>query len=165
LGRVSLVVDSSVLIALSRSGDLEASLRRRVGAGYAVVVPGAVFEEVADEPMRLAEEIAARSPALAEKIRSSAECIRGVFDAGLVRVVEVDYRRYSKVLDGVRRYLGVREGTPEHDVGKGDPELVALVSQVCGSGGKVVVATQDKGLRRVLGVFLADADFDFIGSL
>lgn len=142
------------------------SLRRRIGAGYDVVVPGAVLGEVVDDPLRLVGEIAGRSPVLADRIRVSAECIRGAFDEGLVRVVEVDYRRYSKVMDGVRRYLGAREGKPEHVVGKGDPELVALVAQLRdASGVRVLVATQDKGLRVAMGRFLGEADYEVIDSL
>jgi len=166
LRRGPLVVDSSVLIALSKSGDLERSLRRRILEGYEVLVPRAIMWEVVDEPLRLAEEMRGRSPVLAERIRASAECIGGVIGAGLVKIEDVDYVRYSKVMDGVRKYLGEREGKPEHVVGKGDPELVALVAQLRGkSGERVLVATQDKGLRRVLTVFLGETDYDVVESL
>ena len=46
------VVDSSVLIALSRKGELEDRLRRWKSEGIEVKVPKAIAEEVVDEPKK-----------------------------------------------------------------------------------------------------------------
>jgi predicted PilT family ATPase len=49
-----LVVDSSVLIILSRRGTLEAYLQRRKKEGYEVLIPKAIARELIDEPKKLA---------------------------------------------------------------------------------------------------------------
>jgi len=47
-----LVVDSSVLIILSRREDLEAYLTRRKGEGYEVLIPRAIMRERRTQEIR-----------------------------------------------------------------------------------------------------------------
>ena len=68
-----LVVDSSILIGLSRRRTLEEYLLRRKKEGYQVLIPKAIKRELIDEPKKLAREIRAKSPVLADKILQSQE--------------------------------------------------------------------------------------------
>jgi len=64
---------------------------------------------------------------------------------------QLTIRKYSKVMDNVRRHLSKLEAKPEHAVKKGDPELIALIIQLYDeTKEKVFVATLDKGLLKAL---------------
>mgnify|MGYP001062033526 CR=1 FL=1 len=158
-----LVIDSSVLIVLSRRGKLEEYLKRRRYEGYEVLIPQAIARELIDEPRRLAEGIRQRSPTLASSILDSVEEIGAAIDHGLIKVVTVDYRKYSRVIGNVRRYLSRLEAEPEHAVKKGDPEILALVIQLYERfNERVTVATRDKGLLRVLRLFRDRVQFEVL---
>ncbi len=156
-----LIVDSSVLIALSRKNELELRLKHWKSQGYEVKIPRAVAQEVVDEPRRLAQETTERSPVLAEKIRVSATRIQTAIEQGLIKVETVNYKRHSKAMDNVRRHLSKLEVKPEHAIKKGDPELVALVIQLYDEAKeKVFVATLDKGLLKALKPFSNEVEYE-----
>jgi hypothetical protein len=78
----------------------------------------------------------------------------------------VDYKRYSKVIDNVRKHLSKLDTTPEYAVKKGDPEVVALVAQLHNEAKeKVFVATLDKGLLRALKPFRKEAEYAVLDIL
>ena len=161
-----LIVDSSVLIALSRKGELEDCLRRWKSEGYEVKVPKAIAEEVVDEPKRFAEEIRERSPVLADKVTASATRINSAIEEGLIKVEAVNYREHSKVMDNVRKHLSKLEAKPEHAIKKGDPELIALIIQLYDEAKeKVFVATLDKGLLKALKPFSNEVEYEVLERL
>ena len=52
-----LVVDSSILVILSRRGTLEQYLKQKKDEGYEILIPKAIAKELLDEPRRLMREI------------------------------------------------------------------------------------------------------------
>ena len=116
-----LAVDSSILIFYDRKRKLEDFLQRKMKENYRVVIPKAIAQEVVDEPKEFAEKIRQSTPELADRIMDSVERISDAIAQGLIRVEIVNYRRYSKVMDNVRKHLSKLEATQEYIVGKGDP--------------------------------------------
>ncbi len=158
-----LVVDSSVLIFFERKSRLEEFLQQKKKENYEVVIPEAIAQEVIEEPRAYAEKIRDTAPELASKILDSVEKINRAIQQGLVRVETVNYRRYSKVMDNVRKHLSKIEAKPEYAVKKGDPEIVALILQLSDeTKGKVCVATLDKGLLKMLARFSAEVDYEVL---
>lgn len=156
-----LIIDSSVLIVLSRKGELEEYLKKKKQEGYEILVPRAIARELTEEPQKLAIEIKKRSPLLASSITQSIVAINAAVDDGLIKVVKVNYRKYSGVIDNVRKYLSQLEAKPEHAIKKGDPELVALVIQIYDkSREKIFISTQDKGLLRALKSFSTVVEYE-----
>src|SRR3972149_11844355 len=144
-----LAIDSSIIIFYDRKGKLEAVLQRKKKENYKVIVPKAIVQEVVDEPKNFAESIRETSPELASKILDSVGRINSAIAQGLIQVQTVNYRRYSKVMDNVRKHLSKVEEKSEHAVKKGDSELIALVIQLYDeTKRKVFVATLDKGLLK-----------------
>jgi hypothetical protein len=79
--------------------------------------------------------------------------------------VTVNYRKYSRVIDNVRKYLSQLEAKPEHAVKKGDPELIALIIQLYDKfKEKIFVSTDDKGLLRALKSFSKRVDYEVLRS-
>ena len=149
-----LVVDSSILIVLSRRNALEEYLQRRKKEGYQVLIPKAIARELIDEPKKLAGKIRAKSPMLARKITQSVEAINEAIEGNLIKLETVNYRKYSKLIDNVRKHLSRLEAKPQHAIKKGDPELIALTVQLYDkSREKVYVSTEDKALLRTLKSF------------
>lgn len=160
-----LVVDSSILIVLSRRGALEQYLKQKKHEGYEILIPRAVARELIDEPRRLAVKIAGKSPALASRITQSIEAISRAIENDLVRVVTVDFRKYSRIMDNVRKQLSQLEAKPEHAVKKGDPELIVLVIQLYDKfNERIFVSTDDKGLLRALKSFSSRVDYEILES-
>jgi len=156
-----LIIDSSVLIVLSRKGELEEYLKKKKQEGYDILIPRAIARELTDEPKKLATGIKKRSPLLASSITQSIEAINAAVDDGLIKVAKVDYRKYSGVIDNVRKYLSQLEAKPEHAIKKGDPELVALVIQIYDRfREKIFISTQDKGLLRALKSFSTVVEYE-----
>ncbi len=161
-----LVVDSSVLIFYDRKGELEDFLQQKRKENYCIVIPKAIVQELVDEPEEFAKEIRATAPELANKIADSVTRIKAAVEQGLVEVKAVDYRRYSKIIDNVRKYLSKLDAKPEYEVKKGDPEIVALVVQLYNEAKeKVFVATLDKGLLRALKPFRKEAEYAVLDVL
>ncbi len=123
-----LVVDSSILIVLSRRGALEGYLKQRKDEGYEVLIPRAIAKELIEEPKRLAREIRRSSEQLTDKVTKSAEAINEAIENNLVKVETVNYRKYSRMIDNVRKHLSRLEAKPEHAMKKGDSELIVLIS-------------------------------------
>jgi rRNA maturation endonuclease Nob1 len=165
--RKPLVVDSSVLISLnSQEGRLETRLRQSKSEGYAVVMPEAIMKEVVDEPKKFAEEIKAKSPVLADKVMASALRISTAVEQGLIKVETVNYRKYSKVMDNVRKHLSILDAKSEHAVKKGDVELIALVIQLYDEAKELIfVATLDKGLLKALKPFSGEVEYEILKKL
>lgn len=160
-----LVVDSSVLIILSRREDLEAYLTRRKGEGYEVLIPRAIMRELLVEPKRFAEGIKGKYPELAIKIMQSIEGMETAIQQGLIQVETVNYRKYSKIMDNVRKRLSRLDAKPEHAVKKGDPELIILVIQLYDKfKEKIYVSTKDKGLLRILILFSRGVEYDILNG-
>ena len=158
-----LVVDSSILIFLDRKGQLEDFLRQKKKENYKVVIPKAIAQEVVDEPKGFAEKIRETSPESATKILDSVGRINTAIQQGLIQVETVNYRKYSKVMDNVRKHLSKVEGKQEHAIKKGDPELIALVIQRYDeSKEKVFVATLDKGLLKALKLFSNEVEYQVL---
>jgi len=120
-------------------------------------------QELVEEPEEFAKEIRATAPELANKIADSVTRIKAAMAQGLVEVKAVDYRRYSKIIDNVRKHLSKLDAPPEYEIKKGDPEIVALVMQLYNeSKEKVFVATLDKGLLRALKPFRKETEYTVI---
>ena len=161
-----LVVDSSVLIFFDRKGQLEDFLRQKKKENYKVIIPKAIEEEVVDEPKGVAEKIRETAPESAGKILDSVGRIDTAIHQGLIQVETVNYRKYSKVMDNVRKYLSKVEEKSEHAVKKGDPELIALVIQLYDEAKeKVFVATLDKGLLKALKPFSNEVEYEVLERL
>jgi rRNA-processing protein FCF1 len=158
-----IVVDSSVLIFCDRKGKLEDFLRRKKKENYSVVIPKAIALEVVDEPKVFAEEIKETAPELANRILDSVERISAAVEQCLIQVENVDYKKYSKLMDNVRKHLSKIDAKPECTVKKGDPEFVALVIQLYDEvKEKVFVATLDKGLLKALKPFTKDVEYEVV---
>src|SRR3972149_11325638 len=141
-----LVVDSSVLIFFDRKGRLDEFLQEKKKENYRVIIPKAVVNEVVNEPKRFAEKIQEAAPELAVKILGSVGIINAAIEQGYIQVETVNYGKYSKVMDNVRKHLSKLDAKPEYTVKKGDPELIAVVIQLYNEAKeKVFVATLDKG--------------------
>ena len=100
-----LVVDSSILIFFDRKGKLEDFLHQKKKENYKVIIPKAIVQEVIDEPKEFAEKIKETVPELANKISDSVVRISTAIEQGLIEVEVVNYRKYSKVMDNVRKHL------------------------------------------------------------
>jgi rRNA-processing protein FCF1 len=158
-----LVVDSSILIFFDRKGKLIDFLRQKKKQSYKVIVPKAIVQEVVDEPKEVAEKIRETSPELSSRILDSAARINAAIDQGLIHVEIVNYRKYSKVMDNVRKHLSKLEAMPEYTIKKGDPELIALVIQLYDEAKeKICVATLDKGLLKALKPFSDEVEYEVL---
>jgi len=158
-----LVVDSSVLIYFDRKGKLEEFLLQKKKENYKVIVPKAIVQEVVDEPKAFAAKIRKTSPELAKRILDSATRINTFIEQGIIQVETVHYRRYSKVMDNVRKHLSKLDATPEYAIKKGDPELIALVIQLYEeSKEKICIASLDKGLLRALKPFSDETQYEIM---
>ena len=156
-----LVVDSSILIFYDRKGKLADFLREKKKENYKVIIPKAIAQEVVDEPKEFAEEIKETASELANRILDSVARINTAIEQGLIQVETVNYRKYSKVMDNVRKHLSKLDAKPEYVVKKGDPELIALVIQLYGEvKKKVFVATLDKGLLKALKPFINEVEYE-----
>jgi len=161
-----LVVDSSILIVLSRRNTLEEYLQRRKKEGYQVLIPKAIARELIDEPEKLARNIRAKSPVLADKILQSVEAINEAIEDNLIKLETVNYRKYSKLIDNVRKHLSQLEAKPQHAIKKGDPELIALAVQLYEkSREKVYVSTEDKALLRTFKSFRDRVEYEISEGL
>jgi len=161
-----LVVDSSILIFYERKGKLEDFLQQKKKANYKVVIPKAIAQEIIDEPIEFAEKIRETAPALANKILTSVARINKSIEQGLIQVEIVNYRKYSKVMDNVRKHLSKLDVKPEYAIKKGDPELIALVIQLYDeTKEKVFVATLDKGLLKALKPFSNEVEYEILEKL
>ena len=158
-----LVIDSSVIILLSRRGKLEQYLKQKKNEGYDVLIPQAISKELIDEPRQLVKEIRKQSPALAEKITRSIEEISASIDRDLIKVENIDYRRYSEIIDNVRKHLSQLEAKKEHTIKKGDPELIVLTIQLYDRFKETIfVSTKDKGLLRALEPFRDKVEYEIL---
>lgn len=154
MDRKLLVVDSSVLKPLNRRGTLEDYLRRKRDEGFEVIIPRAIARELIQEPRKYAEDIRKRHPELAARIMESVEKVNAAIEHGLIRIETVNYQKYSRTMDNIRKHLSGLDAKPEHTVKKGDIELIALVIQLYdNSNEKILVSTKDKGLLRTLKPF------------
>jgi hypothetical protein len=161
-----LVVDSSIVIFFDRKGKLEDFLRQKRKENYNVIIPKAIAKEVVDEPKWFAEKMRETDPESANKILDSAERINSAIQQGLIQVETVNYRKYSKVIDNVRKHLSKLEAKPEYALKKGDPELIALVIQLYDEAKeKVFVAALDKGLLKALKPFSDKVEYEVLKTL
>jgi hypothetical protein len=156
-----LVVDSSTLIFYDRKGKLENFLQAKRKQNYKVVIPKAIAQEVIDEPKGFADKIRETAPELANRILDSVARINSAIERGLIQVETVNYRKYTEVMDNVRKHLSKLETMPEDVIKKGDPELIALVIQLYDeSKEKVFVASLDKGLLKALKPFSKKVEYE-----
>ena len=136
-------------------------MRLKKKENYKVIIPKAIAREVIDEPKEFAEKIKETVPELANKISDSVVRISTAIEQGLIEVEVVNYRKYSKVMDNVRKHLSKLEAKPEYAIKKGDPELIALVIQLYDeTKEKVFVATLDKGLLKALKPFSDEVEYE-----
>jgi len=161
-----LVVDFSILIVLSRRGALEGYLKQRKDEGYEVLIPRAIAKELIEEPKRLAREIRRSSEQLTDKVTKSAEAINEAIENNLIKVETVNYRKYSRMIDNVRKHLSRLEAKPEHAMKKGDSELIVLIIQLYDMfKEKIFISTDDKGLLRTLKSFSDRVEYEILGKL
>jgi len=147
-------------------GNWKISCGRKRKKTYKVIIPKAIAQEVIDEPKEFAEKIKETAPELANKISVSVMRISTAIEQGLIEVEVVNYRKYSKVMDNVRKHLSKLEAKPEYAVKKGDPELIALVIQLCDEvKEKVYVASLDKGLLKALKPFSSEVEYEILETL
>ena len=141
-------------------------MRQKKKENFKVIIPKAIVQEVVDEPKEFAEEIKETSPESANRILISVERISAAVEQGLIQVEAVNYRKYSKVMDNVRKHLSKLDVKPEYAVKKGDPELIALVIQLYDEvKEKVFVATLDKGLLKALKPFSGEVEYEVIEKI
>ena len=158
-----LVVASSILIFYDRKGKLENFLKAKKKENYKVIIPKAIAIEVVNEPKEFAEKIRETSPKLASLILDSAKRMDTSIEHGLIQVEIVNYKKYSKIMDNVRRHLSKLDATSEYAIKKGDPEVIALVIQLYDEAGeKVFVASLDKGLLRALKPFSDEVEYEVL---
>lgn len=139
------------------------SMPKKKKENYKVVIPKAIAQEVVDEPKGFAEEIRETAPESASKILDSVERINAAIEQGLIQVETVNYRKYSKVMDNVRKHLSKLDAAQEYAVKKGDPELIALVIQLHDEAKeRVFVATLDKGLLKTLKSFSDEVEYEIL---
>jgi hypothetical protein len=161
-----LAVDSSIIIFYDRKRKLDDFLKQKKKENYKVVIPKAIAQEIVDEPKGVAEKIRETAPESANRIVDSVERISAAIEQGLIQVEIVNYRKYSKVMDNVRKYLSNLEATPEFSIKKGDPELIALVIQLYDeTKEKVFIATLDKGLLKALKPFRNEVEYEVLERL
>ena len=161
-----LVVDSSIIIFYERKGKLEDFLRQKKKTNYKVIIPKAIVQEIVDDPIVFAEKIRETAPELANRILDSVARINKAIEQGLIQVEIVNYRKYSKVMDNVRKHLSKLDVKPEYAIKKGDPELIALVIQLYDEAKeKVFVATLDKGLLKALKPFTNEVEYEILEKL
>ena len=112
------------------------------------------------------EKIREAPPESANKILDSVGRISTAVEQGFIQVETVNYRKYSKVMDNVRKHLSKLEAKPEYAVKKGDVELIALVIQLYDEAKeKVFVATLDKGLLKALKPFSDEVEYEVLERL
>lgn len=156
-------MDSSILIFYDRKGKLVDFLVQKKKENYNVIIPKAIAQEVVDEPKGFAEKIRETAPESASKILESVGRINAAIEQGPIQVKAVNYRKYSKVMDNVRKHLSKLDATPEYAVKKGDPELIALVIQLHDEAKEMVfVATLDKGLLKALKSFSDEIEYKIL---
>ena len=161
-----LVVDFSILIVLSRRGALEGYLKQRKDEGYEVLIPRAIAKELIEEPKRLAREIRRSSEQLTDKVTKSAEAINEAIENNLIKVETVNYRKYSRMIDNVRKHLSRLEAKPEHAMKKGDSELIVFIIQLYDMfKERIFISTDDKGLLRALKSFSDRVEYEILGKL
>ena len=161
-----LAVDSSILIFYDRKGKLEDFLQQKKKENYKVIIPKAIAQEIVDEPKGFAEKIRETAPESANRILDSVARINNAIEQGLIQVETVNYRKYSKVMDNVRKHLSKLDAKPEYAIKKGDPELIALVIQLYDEAKeKVFVATLDKGLLKALKPFSDEVEYEILEKL
>jgi predicted PilT family ATPase len=161
-----LVVDSSVIIFYDGKGKLKNFLQQKERENYRVIIPKAIAQEVINEPTVFAEKIRETAPESANRILDSVERINTAIEQGLIQVETVNYRKYSKIIDNVRKHLSKLEATPEYAIKKGDPELIALVIQLYDEEKeKVFVTTLDKGLLKALKPFSDKVAYEVLEKL
>ena len=161
-----LALDSSILIFYDRKGKLQDFLQQKKKENYKIIIPKAIAIEVIDEPKAFAEKIQELAPESANRILDSVTRINAAIEQGLIQVETVNYRKYSKVMDNVRKHLSGLESTPEYSIKKGDPELIAFVIQLYDEANeKVFVATLDKGLLKALKPFRDKVEYEVLKKL
>ena len=161
-----LVVDSSILIFYDRKGKLLDFLLQKKKENYKVIIPKAIAQEVVDEPKGVAEKIIETAPESANRILDSVGRIKTAIEQGLIQVETVNYRKYSKMMDHIRKHLSKLEAMPEYAIKKGDPELIALVIQLYDeTKEKIFVATLDKGLLKALKPFSNEGEYEILENL
>ncbi len=129
------IADSSSLIALDRQGDLH------LIKGRTALIPRAVRRELVED----ARQAAIDSP-MRDYLVVSADRFEYYIDRGHLQVRVVDYRQYSELMDRVRKRLAKLEKTKEHQVKKGDVELVALIQELKDDGRRVRFLCEDNAL-------------------
>ena len=161
-----LIVDSSILIFYDRKGKLEDFLEQKKRENFKIMIPEAIVHEIVEEPEEFAEQIKETSPQLANKIFSSVERLNTAIMQGLIEVQVVDYRKYSKLINNVRKHLSRIDEKTEYTVKKGDAELIALVIQLFNeTKEKVFVATLDKGLLKALKPFSKQVKYEVLSKV
>ncbi|MFQ6073204.1 MAG: hypothetical protein ACE5KT_10980 [Methanosarcinales archaeon] len=138
-----IVADSSGLIPLDKQFAFSNSKLKK----YNIIVPPAVTKELIKDAMNQANLLEKEGDHLySKRLRDSAKRFQNAIDAGCIQVKQINYIKYSKIIDQVRKHLSALESKSEHELKKADPEIVALTKQLCDDGFQVEVLTLDKNL-------------------
>lgn len=138
------VADSSILIAMDRRGELDVFVNFVVKRNIDLIVSPSILHELVVDAREASRKIYPYSSVLAEKLERSAEKFAELVDKGIVKVVSVDYVKYSKLKDFVKKRIAKLSGKPEHMVEKADVDVVVLSFQLKDSGRSVILASDDK---------------------
>ncbi len=133
------VADSSSLIALDRRGELG------LIKGRTAMIPPAVRKELVED----ARQAAIDSP-MRNHLMVSADRFEYYIERGHIQVHDINYRRYSKVMDRVRKRLSKLEKKEEHQIKKGDVELVAMIQELKDDGKTIEFLCEDVTLIEIV---------------
>jgi len=75
--------------------------------------------------------------------------MRDFMERGMITVEAIDHRRYSKLLDSIKKDIAAMEGLEEHEV-KADHTVVVLAIQVAERQGSTKVASIDKAVNKLI---------------
>jgi len=139
---LTVVANASCLIYLQRRGRLAEFLEREQ-----VVTTERIKQELIDIPLKKVLHI--RSPKLRDIVERSAKEIRNFIEQGKIMVEAVDHRRYSNLLDRVKKSIAALEELEEHEV-KADHTVVVLTVQVAEKQGPIRVASFDKAINKLI---------------
>ena len=139
---MAVVADASCLIYLQRRGRLGEFLERE-----RVVTTERIRQELIDIPLR--KSLQTKGPELKALLGRSACEMRDFMERGMITVEAIDHRRYSKLLDSIKKDIAAMEGLEEHEV-KADHTVVVLAIQVAERQGSTKVASIDKAVNKLI---------------
>ena len=146
----TIVADSSILIAMDRRRKLNVLINLVVKRNIDLVVSPSILHELVIDAREASRKIYPYSPVLAEKLEKSAEKFAELVNKGIIKVVSVNYAKYSKLKDSVKKRIAKLSSKPEHLVEKADIDIIVLSIQLKDSGRSVILASDDKTIIKTV---------------